>query len=173
MNLREEILKEHSKSQKDKIVKWIGNDQKKFDQLFQLFLDDENVVMQRVAYPLSFVVEQYPGLIKKHLPKLIKNLRKPGHHNAIVRSTIRILQDVDIPGKLHGDVMNICFDYITDPQEKPAIKAFSLTVLQNLSRQYPDIKNEIKVIIKERWDQETMAFRSRARKILKELAASN
>jgi hypothetical protein len=36
MNLREEIVKEHSKAQKDKIVKWIGHDQKRFDQLFGL-----------------------------------------------------------------------------------------------------------------------------------------
>jgi hypothetical protein len=48
-----------------------------------------------------------------------------------------------------------------------AIKAFALTVLQNLSAVYPDIKPELKLIIEERWPHETAAFHSRARKILK------
>jgi hypothetical protein len=49
MNLREEILKEHSKAQSNKIVSWIGNSQKKFDELFNLFLNDEYRVTQRAA----------------------------------------------------------------------------------------------------------------------------
>lgn len=81
---------------------------------------------------------------------------------------MRLLQDVDIPVKLHGELMNTCFAYIADPQEKVAVKAFSLTVLQNFSRHYPGIKNEMKLIIEERWEHETAAFRSRAKKILKE-----
>ncbi|MEI9912474.1 MAG: hypothetical protein WDO71_24170 [Bacteroidota bacterium] len=54
-------------------------------------------------------------------------------------------------------------------KRKSSGKAFSLTILQNLSRLYPEIRNEIKVIIEERWEHETAAFRSRAKKILKEL----
>ncbi|MBL7741810.1 MAG: hypothetical protein JNK14_21500 [Chitinophagaceae bacterium] len=170
MKLRDEILKEHSSAQKDKIVKWIGADQKRFDELFYLFINDEYRVIQRAAWPLSYCVQQHPELIRKHFTKLVKNLHQPHLHDAVKRNTIRILQDTDIPKKLHGEVMNICFDYITDPKEKAAVKAFSLTVLQNLSRQYPDIRNEIRTIIEERWDQESAAFRSRAKKILKELS---
>ena len=64
--------------------------------------------------------------------------------------------------------MNTCFDYIISPTQKAAIKAFSLTLLQNLSKQYPDIKQELKTVIQDRWDFETAAFRSRTKKILKE-----
>ena len=42
MDLREMILKEHSKKQADKIIRWIGEDQKKFDALVKLFLGDES-----------------------------------------------------------------------------------------------------------------------------------
>lgn len=167
MQLRDEILKEHSKAQRDKIARWIGSDQKRFDELFDLFLTNDPCINQRSSWPLSYCVDKHPQLIQKHIGKLVKNLHKPKLHDAVKRNTIRILQDITIPKKLHGEVMNICFDYITDPNEKPAIKAFSLTVLQNLSRIYPDIRNEIKVIIEERWDNESPAFRSRARKILK------
>jgi hypothetical protein len=170
MKLREAILAEHSRSQTNKIIRWIGNDQKRFDELFKLFISDDPLVTQRAGWPLSYAVIAHPGLIQKHFAKLLKNLAKPNLHNAVKRNSIRLLEDITIPERFHGDLMNICFDYITDPQEKPAIKAFSLTVLQNLSRQYPDIRNELKLVIESQWDNESAAFRSRAKKILKEIA---
>ncbi|HLG38406.1 MAG TPA: hypothetical protein VI461_02020 [Chitinophagaceae bacterium] len=169
MNLRETILARHSKAQTNKIIKWIGSDQKRFDELFQLFLNDEYRVVQRAAWPLSYCVINHPEFIQKHFSKLIKNLRKPNIGDPVKRNTVRLLQHIPIPEKLQGDVMNICFGYISDPQEKVAIKAFSLTILQNLCRQYPEIRQELKTIIEDRWEYETAAFRSRAKKILKEL----
>lgn len=38
MNLVEEILKEHSKKQKDKIVNYVGNNPDRFAQLVDVFL---------------------------------------------------------------------------------------------------------------------------------------
>ena len=61
------------------------------------------------------------------------------------------------------------FGEIKRKDEKAAAKAFSLTILHNLSKQYPEIKQELKTIIDDRWEYESAAFRARARKILKEL----
>jgi hypothetical protein len=166
MNLRQTILKEHSKAQANKIITWIGSDQKRFDELFSLFLNDEYRVVQRAAWPLSYCVINHPQLIRKHFSKLIKNLRKPKLGDAVKRNTVRLLQHIPIPEKFHGELMSVCFDYISDLQEKAAVKAFSLTILQNLCQQYPEIKDELKTVIEDRWDYETAAFRSRAKKIL-------
>jgi len=59
--------------------------------------------------------------------------------------------------------MDRCFRFIADLQEKPAIKAFALTVLHNLSQHYPEIVPEIKAIIADRLDYETPAFKARAK----------
>lgn len=171
MNLRETILAEHSKANCNRIVAWVGNNQQRFDELLHLFLHDEYRVVQRAGWPLAYAAIAHPSLIKKHLGKILQNLEKPGLHEAVKRNTVRLLQDIKIPEKYHGAVMNRCFDYISSPAEKPAVKAFSLTILQNLSRQYPEISPEIKTVIEDRWDYETAAFKSRARKILKELNA--
>jgi len=168
MKLRDSILKEHSRKNCHRIVYWVGGIQERFDQLFQLFLGDDYRVVQRAAWPLSYCVEAHPRLISKHLGKLISNLKKQGLHNAVKRNSVRLLQFIEIPVGLHGDLMNICFSYIADPDEKPAVKAFSLGVLQKLSSKYPEIKNELKLIINERWEYESAAFRSRGRKILRE-----
>lgn len=169
MKLREQILKEHSKANCDLIVKWVGDSQQRFDELFDLFLNDEYRVVQRAGWPLSYAVSAHPKFIQKHFSKLLKNLQKPGLHNAVRRNTVRLLQDVNIPQKFQGQVMDLCFDYINSPTEAIAVKAFALTILDNLSQQYPEIKPELKTIIEDRWDYETAAFRSRAKKILKRL----
>lgn len=166
MTLREQILKEHSKANCETIVKWIGNSQPRFDQLFDLFLNDESRITQRASWALSNAVSQHPGLIRKHLARLLANLEKPGLHDAVKRNSMRLLQYVEIPTRYDGPVMNLCFNYIESPNETVAVKAFALTVLQNLSKKYPEIKPELKTIIEDRWDLETAAFRSRARKVL-------
>ena len=101
MNLRQTILKEHSKANCTEIVNWVGNSQKRFDELFNLFLNDEYRVVQRAAWPLSYIAIACPKLIAKHFAKLIRNLHKPGLHNAVKRNTVRLLQEVAIPERFH------------------------------------------------------------------------
>ena len=167
MNLRETILAEHSKANCNKIVTWVGDSQKRFDELFNLFLNSEYRINQRAAWPLSYCVIAHPYFISKHFAKLIKNLHKPGIHDSVKRNTARLLQHISIPKEFHGEIMDLCFHYLSSPTEPVAVKAFSLTILQNLSKQYPEIKNEIRLIIEERWEHETAAFHSRAKKFLK------
>jgi len=62
--------------------------------------------------------------------------------------------------------MNLCFDYIASPVEAVAVKAFALTILQKIAQFYPEIKDEVKIIIEDRWEVESPAFKSRAKKFL-------
>ena len=76
MNLAEEILKEHSKKQCDKIVKWIGSDRNKFNELFNLFLNGDNRTTQRAAWPLSYSAVIHPEFMNNNFERLINNLKK-------------------------------------------------------------------------------------------------
>jgi hypothetical protein len=169
MRLQEELLARHSKDTTTKIVKWIGSEQSRFDELFKIFLGKDEVLARRAAWALSYSAIAQPELILKHAGKLLANLHRPNLHTAIKRNTMRLLQDLRLPEKYHGELMNTCFKYITSPTELPAVKAFSLTVLQNLSREYPDIIPEIKTVIESQWDNESAAFRTRAKKLLRSL----
>ncbi|MBX3241545.1 MAG: hypothetical protein KIT80_11205 [Chitinophagaceae bacterium] len=169
MDIRETLLKEHSRSQCNRIVAYIGNHQERFDELVSIFLNDEFRIVQRAAWPLSYCVIEHPALIKKHLKKIVLNLKKDGLHNAVRRNTVRLLQHVEIPEFLQGEVMNICFGYVADPKEAVAVKAFSLTVLQNLAKTYPEIIPELKLLIEEQMPHQTAAFKSRAKKVLKQI----
>jgi hypothetical protein len=167
MNLRDTILAEHSKPHCDRIVKWIGSSQARFNELFSLFLNDEYRVVQRASWPLSYAAIAYPEFMQKHFRALLDNLQKPGLHDAVKRNTVRLMQDTPIPKRFQGRVMDLCFNYIIDPKEKVVVKVYSMIILDKLAKQYPEIKPELRTIIEDRWAHETAAFRSRAKRILK------
>lgn len=171
MDLKYQILKEHTKANCDKIVHWVGNDQKRFDELFRLFLNEEYRVTQRAAWPLSYCAIAHPSLMKNNFKKLVNNLKKPNLHDAIKRNTVRLLQSVSIPEKYEGEIMEICFKYILSPGEAVAVKTFSLTVLQKLAKKYPDIIPEVKLLIEDQLPHQTAAFKTRSKNFLKSVSS--
>ena len=166
MDIGKALLKEHSKKQSNRIVKYVGNDGKRFSELMRLFLHGDYRLTQRAAWPLSYIVIANPGLIKPYFKALIDNFEKTKVPDAVIRNTVRILQCIPIPKRFHGKVMKACFGFIQSNTTPAAIKAFSLTVLEKLAKIYPEILRELQLIIEERWPIEKPAFRSRARKIM-------
>ncbi|HET6256241.1 MAG TPA: hypothetical protein VFE32_19345 [Puia sp.] len=171
MDLLKLLRAEHSRRQTDRIVGYIGDDKERFGQLIRLFFNGEYRITQRAAWPLSYCVRRHPQLIAPYYRQLLDNLGRKDLHVAVIRNTVRLLQDVNIPKRWHGRVMSICFDFVQDPETPIAVKAFSLTILSNLSHDYPEIRGELKLMIEEQWERATPAFRSRARKILKGMEA--
>ncbi len=168
MNLRNQILQEHTKENCNKIIQWVGNDSSRFNELFKLFLHGEYRVTQRAAWPMSYCVIAHPQFMKNNFGKLINNLKKPGIHNSIKRNTVRLLQEIEIPKKYEGEIMEICFRYVESSTEAVAVKAFSLTILGKFAKKYPEIIPEIKLLIEEQIPHQTAAFKGRAKNLLKE-----
>lgn len=165
-NLKEEILKGHSKTQCDKIVSWVGNAQLRFDELFYLFLHDGGKITQRSSWPVSYCVQAHPELIQPHFADLIKNLQKANLHDAIKRNSMRLLQFVTIPKKYQGTIMDLCFTYLQSTTEPVATKVFSIYVLLDLCKLYPDILPEIKLVVEEQLPHQTAGFKSAAKKVM-------
>lgn len=169
MDLLKLLRAEHSKKQTDRIIAYIGADKERFAALIELFFNGEYRITQRAAWPLSYCVRRHPELITPYYRRLLDNLGRKDIHVAVIRNTVRLLQDVTIPKRYHGRVMTACFDFIQSSETPIAVKAFSLSILSNLSADYSEIRGELKIIIEEQWEHATPAFRSRARTILKEI----
>jgi hypothetical protein len=167
MDLHQLLRSEHSKEQTDRIVRYISDDKARFAVLMELFFKGEYRITQRAAWPMSYCVRAHPALIGPYFKPLLDNLARKDIHVAVIRNTLRLLQDVDIPKRYHGRVMSTCFDLIQSVETPIAVKAFSLTVLGNLSSLYPEILGELQLIIEGQWEHATPAFRSRAKKILR------
>lgn len=168
MDIRAEILKTHSKANSEAVAAWVGNDAQRMQQLMHIFMHDEYKVVQRAAHAIGKIGDKHPQHIERHIDELVKRMKDPGVHVAVKRNVIRVLQYVAIPEHLHADVMNTCFDLLADAKETVAVRVFSMSVLDKLSKNYPDIRQELTAILTDQLEQGCSAgFRSRASKILK------
>lgn len=167
MDIRTEILKEHSKENSERIATWVGNNPERMRQLIDHFLHDEYRVVQRLSQVVGKIGDKNPELIQQYLDTLVHRMQEDGLPVAVKRNVVRVLQYVDIPEHLQGEVMNTCFDMLADPNETVAVRAFSMTVLDNMSKSYPEIRQELVAILEDQMEQGCSAgFRARAKKIL-------
>ena len=166
MNLKTQLLKEHSKANCLLIAHYVGNSKKRFSGLINLYLEGQYRLTQLAAWPISCCVERHPNLIQPHLNTLLNFLNRPGIHTAVKRNTVRLLQFIDVPKKFQGRVVEICFNFLKDKKEAVAVKAFSLTVLHNLSKKEPELLNELRMVMEDQLPYATAAIRARARKVL-------
>ena len=169
MNLEAEILKEHSKVHALKIAAYACSSQTCFKELMSCFMSDNYRLAQRAAWSVSWSARKKPVMVIPYIKDLVAVLEKNNVHDAVIRNSLRVLQDIDIPEEYHGIVINACFRFIECQTTPVAFTAFSLTILEKLSRFYPDIKSELKLLIEENWNNATPAFRSRAKKIMKKI----
>lgn len=167
MNLREELLREHSKKQTMRIVEYIGDDKERFAELINLFLTDVYRVGQRAAWPVSYCGRAYPELITPYIKKMLKNLDNP-LHDSVKRNTVRVLQNFHIPKSLQGLAVKQCFRLV-EGNEPIAIKVFSITLLGNIAKEHPELKHELKMLIETQLAYASTGFLSRATKVLKSL----
>jgi hypothetical protein len=169
MDIRREILKSHSRVQRDKIVDYVGNNPTRFKVLVEVFLSGPYRVTQRSAWPISYCTELHPQLVKPHLKTLLDCLKTPGIHQAVKRNILRLLQFIDIPKRSHGQIADICFQYLSNRKEPIAVRCFAMTVLGNIARYNPDLKQELLIIVEDNLPYATPGFAARARRLLREL----
>jgi hypothetical protein len=168
MNLREDLLREFSKAHTVDIARKIGANQEDFEELITLFLGKEYRVTQRAAWVVSHCADEHPWLIEKHIEPMILNLQKPVN-DAVKRNTLRVLRYVEIPEDLMGIAADICFKYLLSGKEPVAVKVHAMDVLFNITRKFPELKEELKLAIEDQMPFGSAGFRSRGGKILKSL----
>jgi hypothetical protein len=170
VNLLERLTAEHSKSLTAAIVNYIGDDKKRFKELMDIFLKSEYRLTQRSAWPLSYVALEQPQLIKPYIGHLIKKLEGKDEHPAMARNILRIFQDMEIPEKYWGALVDLCFKFIMNETQPAAIRAFAITTASRICKRFPELKNELLILLKELNSYpQSAAIRQRIKLALKEL----
>ena len=167
MNIRDEILKEHSKKQTRKIATYIGTDETKFRELMELFFANEYIVTQRGAWVVNECAEKHPELIRPYLKKMLDYLATPDLHIAVKRNTMRILHYVDIPKNLLGRVATISFDFYASPSEAIAVKVHSMYVLEKICKMEPELIPEFRLLFEQQLPFAPPAIIACGRKVFK------
>ncbi|MEO6051030.1 MAG: hypothetical protein ABIP78_06830 [Pyrinomonadaceae bacterium] len=166
MNIREELLSEHSKRQTSKIVRYIDGDPVRFRDLMGLFLGDTYRVSQRAAWAVSNCIEEHPELVRPYFQKLLEQLERDDAHIAVRRNVVRLLQFVEIPKRIEGRVFDACYNLLDDPTEPVAVRVFSMTVAAKIAKNEPELMDELRLVATKFPQAATTGFRSRARRVL-------
>ncbi|MDP2208178.1 MAG: hypothetical protein Q8K98_05300 [Bacteroidota bacterium] len=169
MNLKQEILREHSKRQVKKIASWVGGDKSRLKKLMELFLSDDYIISQRSAWCISQCADNNPELLNPWLKPMIRKMQEPGVHDAVKRNVLRILQKADIPTSLLGIVVSLCFDYLNSLKAPIAVKVYSMAILMNAAKREKGLRNELKLVLENMQPYVGPALQARSKAILREL----
>lgn len=168
MILKNELLTYRSKQEVVRLANRIGGSQDQFDALISVMLSEDYRLAQRAAWVVSHCAQKSPNLLQKHLKSMIDNLKNdiPG---AVERNTLRVLQFAELPEELLGITAEVCFNYLLSGSSAVAVKVYAMTILGNISKKYPELSGELKTILEEQLPFGSAGFRSRAKRILRNI----
>jgi hypothetical protein len=141
----------------------------KMNELIELFQQKNQRTSIYAGWILSYIAEQNPTLIAKHLHIIIKKLDNKVNNPALIRNVFRTLQFVVIPKKHEGYLLTKGFEFLNNYNSPIAVKVFAMTVIYNLSKKHPEIQNELKLSLENQFEHASAGFKSRATKILNKL----
>jgi hypothetical protein len=171
-DLPTELERGNTRSNRDRITRWVGKDPQRFSELMALYLHGEWREAQLAAGVVSLCVEQHPALIDPWLPKMLKRMQEKDVHDAVRRMGMWVLQVATIPPRLAGRVAQVSFGALQDISQPIAMRVFAMTVLVRLCEGQPDLSREVRTVIETVLPYGTGAFTSRARRELKKLSAT-
>lgn len=168
MNIRNHLTGQQTRRKSMEVIDYIIEQPSAIEELMECFFDDEIRICQYAAWPVGILGEKHPEIISPYLPMMVSNLDNP-KHDAVVRNTIRILQYIETPEEIEGEVYERCFNYLVSPSSPVAVKVFSMSVLAKIAMKIPELKEELIIAIEDYKPFGTAGYQVRARKVLKML----
>lgn len=173
MNIYKQLESTHSKENSLRIVQYIEKDAVLFAELMDCFFAQtpDYRVPQRAAYTVSLGFQKSPELILPYRKKLIDLLLDKNLKSSLKRNILRILQFTEIEENERGKLYDACSEFLMNPKEEIAIRAFSISVLYQLSQFHKEFKPELKLMIETVLEEPKVSpgIKSRGVKIWKKL----
>ena len=134
--------------------------------------DPDVAVQQNAGAVLGKIVNLDQEILVPHLPMMLTNL-KTRPHDAVKRATMRVLQIIEIPEAVEGEVFDVAMRYVSDPGEPIAVRAFSMTVARRICERYPTLRHELLHVVRGFLFEQKVstAIMTRAKKEIKLLEA--
>ena len=159
-SLKQQLLSELSRRNIDLVVHWAGVDSERIAQLAELVLLHDSKLSMRACWALEKITCKHPGILDNWLPELIENLDKYPL-TGTRRIMAKILMLHQIPEDYEGPVLDFSIRMLESPSEPVGVKANCMTIIFNLLPRYPELEPEIKAIIEDQADKNSVGFKSR------------
>ncbi|MES2284190.1 MAG: hypothetical protein V4547_00795 [Bacteroidota bacterium] len=166
MDYKEQLLKEHSRSNTDTIAKAIGNNGAELKKIIDIIYNEKAPLPQRASWLLSTINNTHPELLAPYIPLFISSIKKI-KIDGIKRNMASVLASSTIPKNQQGKLVNLCFDLLLSSEETVVVKVHAMQAIANIAKHHPELKNELKMAIEDQLPKTSAAFHARAKFILK------
>jgi hypothetical protein len=138
--------------------------------LFGYFTTGSIKDRNRSAWLMHHVSDLNPAVFKPWQGRLIDYAPK-AKTDAEKRFIMRLFAKHGLPDgeALQGRLLQLAFNWVTDPKESIAVNAYCLTTLHRFCKIHPELESELRAIIADQLPRSSAAFKSRARHILQDL----
>jgi hypothetical protein len=169
MNISDLLRDETSRLNTDFVAKLILEHPPLFDELWKLFLANEEPISRRAAWVVDVVTEKHPEWIVPLLEVLIDSI--PDFcHDGMKRHSLHILSRSPLPEDKLGEIADFCFEWLLKQGEAVATKMYSMEILYRISELEPDLKPELADTIKMQMTEGTPGIKCCGRRILERLS---
>jgi hypothetical protein len=140
-----------------------------FDIYVDIFLSLDGTLSRRAAWVITHAVTRMPELVTAESLEAMLKLAGDMKHDAEKRNLAKVLSQVVLPDKLKGEVLDLCFNWLNDPGESIAVRAYCMDTLTNLTTEFPEIKPEIIAVIENHMDRFSPGLKNKGVKMLRKL----
>lgn len=165
-----ELLFDSSRRTAEIAVSAIGNNPEIFKKFLDFALQDKGQYAMRAARVVQLASHIHPELIRPYIKEIILKL-PTFRNNGLRRNFLKILTErsLNLDEDTLGTLVNVSFDYLISPSEKPAMKVYAMEILYRISQFYPDIQSELISTIEDQLPRSTVAVKSRGKQVLAKL----
>lgn len=167
-NFRKQLLADPSLANTNFIVHVIGGNKEAFDELFTLIYDKNGHVANRATWVVEKCAIKYPRLVEPYLNEIVNQLMVTPFDGS-KRLLLKIVSLYPLPEKHEGEIIDACLTWLQSPVEKVALKVYAMQVITDFSEKNTAIIPEFLAILENSYELNTMAFKSRANKVITRL----
>lgn len=172
MVLNPELIKKiASKEARDDLMYYVL-EQDLLAEFIEFLSSNDERLRAKCSWVLQQITDDYPEALLPFSDTLIHLL--PNYtSDAEKRFVMRYFNFQPLPKNEDelAQLMNYAFDWLMDPKEAIAQRAFAMTTLYLISEVVPEIKNELAVTIEAQTEFGSSGFKNRAKHILERLNA--
>jgi hypothetical protein len=132
-------------------------------------LDEDRFTQMRFLWLTGGLVETAPEIVRP----VVADFFAKRHTIAVPnynRSLAKFFWLAGIPEELEAEATDELFGWILDAKTTTSAKSYAVLALHRLTEKYPELKNELKIVIEDQLRKNGTSFEKRAGKVLLQLS---
>ena len=135
-------------------------------------LKEKGKIGMRYSWLIGGLLDIKPELLNKHVHYFYQHLNEADFPN-YDRSIAKLFYLAECPDDLKGEVINLLFQWINDPGISVSTKNYAALALTKISDEFPELKNELILVLTEQQFRNKSSFEKLATKLLTQVQKVN